>query len=319
MGWNDHIESELSDLPEEAFEKTFDADGPFEPSDVWLKKAKPEHQTIAMREWFLSRYCDPAIETPYISREGGYQYVNGGPYSPSEELYDRFSGKVPDDLIEEVVDEMEMEVGHEWAPISRYEPDDYDVRFELSVAQHKEPLNRLKVRLSNSKAVLALTGDLAAIKLAEQLVYGSLIAALEAFLWETAHYWVEHDDEVVKNIVTKLPTFSQRELKLGEIFERHQKIKEEVKGYLQNLVWHSWKKVATLYKLGLGVNELPSFQPFANAIEKRHDIVHRSGYAKDGTPVAIDTDEIEKLCDSITEFAQEIENKLEKRNDPSSL
>lgn len=63
----------------------------------------------------------------------------------------------------------------------------------------------MKERLSNSKAVLALTGDPVAMKLAEQLVYSSLITALEAFLWETAHYWVEHDDDIVKNIVTKLP------------------------------------------------------------------------------------------------------------------
>ena len=313
MGWNDHIENELSNFPEAAFENAFDSDGPFVPNDLWLKKAEPEHQVIAMREWFLSRYCDPAIETPYISREGGYQYIHGGPYSPSEELYGRFAGIVSDAVIAEVVHELEMDVGQEWAPINQYEPDDYDVRFELTVAQRKEPLNRLKERLSNSKAVLALTGDPVAMKLAEQLVYSSLITTLEAFLWETAHYWVEHDEAVVKNIVTKLPAFSQRVIKLSEIFERHQKIKEEVKGYLQNLVWHRWEKVATLYKLGLGVTELPSFQAFESAIEKRHDIVHRSGHMRDGTPVTIEADEIAKLCDSITKFAEEIEVKLNQR------
>lgn len=43
-------------------------------------------------------------------------------------------------MIAEVVHELEMDVGQEWAPINRYEPDDYDIRFELTVAQHKELL-----------------------------------------------------------------------------------------------------------------------------------------------------------------------------------
>lgn len=51
MGWNDHIENELCNLPEEAFENAFNADGPFVPNDIWLKQAEPEHQVIAMREW----------------------------------------------------------------------------------------------------------------------------------------------------------------------------------------------------------------------------------------------------------------------------
>jgi hypothetical protein len=82
----------------------------FVPNDLWLKKAEPEHQVIAMREWFLSRYCDPAIETPYICKAGD-QYIHGGPYSPSEELYGRFVGIVSDAVIAEVVHELEMDVG----------------------------------------------------------------------------------------------------------------------------------------------------------------------------------------------------------------
>ena len=311
MGWNDHLDSELSDLPEEAFENNFDVDGPFEPNDRWLKASERDHQIIALRHWFLARYCDPAVETPYISREGGYQYVNGGPYSPEEELFDRFSGIVPDEIIDEVVHEMEMEVGHEWAPINRYEPDEYDSRFELTVAQHKEPFSRLQERVANAKAVLVLTGEPKAVELAEQLVYSALITALEAFLWETAHYWVENDNAVVRNIVTKLPAFAERTLKLNEIFDRHQRLQEEVKGYLQNLVWHRWDKVATLYKLGLEITDLPSFQPFQKAIQKRHDIVHRSGHSIDGKPIKIEVGEIGELCELITNFAAEIDSQLQ--------
>ena len=61
MGWNDRLDdNELGNLPQEAFANGFDADGPFEVSDRWLKTAEPDDQVIAIREWFLARYCDPA-------------------------------------------------------------------------------------------------------------------------------------------------------------------------------------------------------------------------------------------------------------------
>jgi hypothetical protein len=51
MGWNDHMDdSELSNLPSEAHDNMFDADGPFEPSDSWLETADRDHQRIAVRE-----------------------------------------------------------------------------------------------------------------------------------------------------------------------------------------------------------------------------------------------------------------------------
>lgn len=85
MGWNDHIDdSELANLPPEAYENIFDTDGPFDPNNHWLETADEDDQKTAMREWFLARYCDPAQETPYNGREGGYLFVNGGPYNPAD-------------------------------------------------------------------------------------------------------------------------------------------------------------------------------------------------------------------------------------------
>ena len=84
MGWNDHMDdSELSNLPAEAFASQ---ESPFEVDDDWLRTADPDDQRTAMQEWFLARYCDPAEETPYNGREGGYLYIHGGPFDPADEL-----------------------------------------------------------------------------------------------------------------------------------------------------------------------------------------------------------------------------------------
>jgi hypothetical protein len=43
-----------------------------------------------MVRWFFERYEDPANGVPYDGREGGYQYVAGGPYDAEEELREAF-------------------------------------------------------------------------------------------------------------------------------------------------------------------------------------------------------------------------------------
>lgn len=77
-----------------------------------------------MEEWFHANYEDPAMETPYNGREGGYQYVWGGPYNASEELYDAFPD-ASDDLIELASQSIQSDGLFDWAPSgSRIQPDD---------------------------------------------------------------------------------------------------------------------------------------------------------------------------------------------------
>jgi len=316
MGYDPFDDSELSNLPSEAFDP-FNVDGPFDPQDHWLRIADKDDQLIAMREWFRAHYCDPAHETPYNSQEGGYLFINGGPYDPADVLPERFSGIVDDNIIQEVVDEMHDEVGAQWAPV-RYEPPDdfdYDERFDLRFKTRDEPLARLKERLQHAQSVLSLEGDETAKLLAKKLVFGAAVAALEAFLWETVDYCVEHEEKALRDIVTKIPALKEQPMKLGEIFKQHEGLKEHVKGYLQNLVWHRWDKVAPLFKLGLGIQP-PSFKPFDDALVKRHDIVHRSGHDKMGNPISVTTDEIHELCEKVVAFATEIDTKLTQRDLP---
>ncbi|WP_339746370.1 hypothetical protein [uncultured Maricaulis sp.] len=69
-----------------------------------------------MVQWFGEHFEDPAEHTSYISREGGYQWVLGGPYDARSELADNF----PDED-EEVINlaTAELEAGGitEWASI----------------------------------------------------------------------------------------------------------------------------------------------------------------------------------------------------------
>lgn len=308
MGFKDYEdEDELGNLPPEAFDPFGD---PFDLSDAWLKHASQEFQLIAMRAWFKARYCDPAHDTPYNGREGGYLFINGGPFDPADVLHVRFSGISEADNIQKVVDELYAEVGDQWAPIhTSLDEFTYDERFDLEFSARDEPLRHLHERLDQAQSVLSLEGSEAAKLLAQKLVFSAAIGALEAFLWETVDYWVEHDEKTLRDIVTRIPGLREQPMKLGDIFEKHAGLKVQVKGYLQNLVWHRWDKVVPLFRLGLNVTP-PSFKLFDDPLLKRHDIVHRSGHDKDGNPVSVTAAEVHELCEKIAVFAREIDGML---------
>lgn len=311
MGWNDHLEdNEIENLPPQAHGTT---EGPFDPDDHWLRSAAHDDQQIAMREWFLARFCDPAQETPYNGREGGYLFVDGGPYDPADELSDRFSDIVDDEVMQEVIDELHAEHGEEWAPVRKEASDDYDERYALSIVTVSEPMAQLRERLKQTQQILDLQGNPQVRARAQNLVFGAAIGVLEAFLYETVDFWVNTDDQVVRNCITKLPVFKEESIKLGDIFDRQASLKKHVQGYLQNLVWHRWDKVVPLFKHGLGI-DMPSLKAFDAALLKRHDIVHRSGYSKEGTAIYVSIEDIRKLCSDIQQFAEQVDQLIEDRN-----
>jgi hypothetical protein len=315
MGHNDHPEWDYPDLPREA---GTDTPSGFEPNDGWLESGESELRQEAMRQWFLSRYCDPAQGTPYNSEEGGYIYIHGGPYTAEDELYKRFDKLCTDDEIAEAVGAIESDGIDEWAPIHIEREDEYDPRLDLTVNAANEPLRKLKGRLTHTQRVLNLVGDADAQLLAKNLVFGGVIGALEAYLYEVAYYWMNTDDNCVQRLVSGLPAFKEEKMPVAEIFNRHSNIRKHVNGYLQNVVWHRLDKVAPIYKHGLTV-QVPSFKNFDGAIVKRHDIVHRSGHDKNGIPVVVSNQEIHDLCARIEAFAEELERRISDRNEDEDL
>lgn len=71
-----------------------------------------------MMEWFRENFEDPANSLPYESREGGYQWIWGGPYDASEELHDAFP-QAEDDEIDTAVERLESNGANEWTVASR--------------------------------------------------------------------------------------------------------------------------------------------------------------------------------------------------------
>ena len=80
-----------------------------------------------VKDWFLSNFEDPVHSSPYISAEGGYQYVYGGPYDAREIVGGLYGGLLDDDIIDSIVGELEAETTDWTSSSSRHLPpaDDY--------------------------------------------------------------------------------------------------------------------------------------------------------------------------------------------------
>lgn len=295
----------LSDLPDP--DTGWEPQPPFDHSDSELLMAERDQQIELMREWFLARYCDPAHETPYESAEGGYIWIWGGPYHAEDELRERFGDVVDDEVIEALAEDLNSDGIYEWAPVRRDDDRDYDDRFGLDFdpAQPNDPLDKLKDRLAQTASVLSLRGEAQAMEQLPKMVFGAAISTLEAYLWETVAFWAKGNRDVLKNIVKGMPALRNQQMTLGEVFDVHDAIEARVLTYLQNVVWHRFDTVAMLLRNGLGVNP-PSFKTFVKALEKRHDIVHRSGHDKDGLPVTVTVEDAKELAAAVEEFASKL-------------
>ena len=90
-----------------------------------------EDSVDLIRNWFFENFEDPAVSTPYDGREGGYQYIWGGPYNTRDIIENIFADTASEELINAAIDEVESH-GYEWVPNSNrlQPPDEYE---------HEEP------------------------------------------------------------------------------------------------------------------------------------------------------------------------------------
>lgn len=287
---------------------------PFEPHNDWFNIATESQIIEAMKRWFLDRYEDPANETPWDGEDKEYVFVWGGPYHPSEELYGRFGEIVDSGLIEELVHELLLDVGYDWAPIQHegYDYDDYYVS-HLIVTNRNDPYKFLNERIEEIFELLKASNVGGRNEmLLHQMAHSSLIAALEAYLADTVSYWVVKDGRALRRFISTNKDFQNLSLTVAELFERLDSLDTEVKKYLVDFVWHRLDKVKPMLISGLEIT-VPEIGALLKEILIRHDIVHRAGRRQDGEIIDLSKDDLHRLRGLILQFSDEIEKELKVR------
>lgn len=114
-----------SDDPPGSSQRYYAEDDDFGITAAELANLTADRQVPYLTFWFLGYHEDPAHETPYNGREGGYLYVHGRPYNADDELATEFGGFASDEAIELAVEEIQVDGIYDWAPTSAH-PDRRD-------------------------------------------------------------------------------------------------------------------------------------------------------------------------------------------------
>ena len=139
-----------------------------------------------LTEWFHHYYEDPAMETQWISREGGYQYIKGGPYYAEEELRDNFEGIIPEGALMAAVENIEKEV-LEWAPSSNHP--DHEMFYEDSLADEVSFEGLSKIAASTPSIGIGSVKE----KIARAAIRNQISELKDALPKPTSHVGIGHN------------------------------------------------------------------------------------------------------------------------------
>lgn len=264
-----------------------------------FRNADPEIQRDVMETWFRKNFEDPAERTPYESAEGGYIWIWGGPYDAREELQSEFSNIVPEELIEELADELESECP-EWEATPS--PDDYD--------QITEYYSNFTGAILDIKKLLSAKVDDTVAPCFLRLLYVNVITALETYLSDAFINTVINAPILMRRFIETTPKFKGEKVSLADVFKAVEEVERISLAYLTNVVWHHIQRVKPMYYTTLGIAFPKDLGAIFLAVPIRHDIVHRNGKTKTGEEILITQKDIEDLIGAVETFVQHIDTQL---------
>ncbi len=264
---------------------------------------KRDKQKEIMKNWFLSKYEDPVKECPYDGREGGYQYIYGGPYNANEILSDKYCSVYPEDVIQELVEELNNKC-FEW---SAKPTNDWYEDYEYTVT---EPYQNFINHIEQINELTNLTIDSKLKKSLLKMLFVSIITAMETYLKDTFIINLFESDTYINNFLDRNKEINEQKYSLKNIKEDSDFINNKIKKYLASKMWHNLRKVDGLYREAFD-KKLCLTKDLVSAVEKRHDIVHRNGKTKDGKEVKISKEDVINMKSNISDFITDIEDSLD--------
>lgn len=272
-----------------------------------LSNEDSEVQLDVMRTWFFQNFEDPVERTPYVTAEGGYIWIWGGPYEAREELEVEFGGVIPGDVIEELSEELDL-ISSQWAPTEK--PGDYDQYLVDDIAQITEFYRNFSGAILDVEKMLETKIHSSVEDCFFRLLYVNVITAMETYLSDAFINSVVPDKELMRRFVETTPEFKAEKISLSDVYKAAEEIEHKAKSYLVDVVWHNLGRVKPMYKAILGIEFNSEMGDLVKAILKRHDIVHRNGKTKSGEDIVLTKNDVAELVSKVEHFIQDIDVKI---------
>jgi hypothetical protein len=193
----------------------------------------------------------------------------------------------------------------------KYSPDVDWIDYETP----NDPHNEFIVSLAHTEGMLVEHGDKIGdgIHIANRMVFAARIGALEAYLSDTIINLVVASPPALSRLLTSNADFAREKFTLQQINANPDLVKSKVLSNLHELTWHNLPKVREIYK---SVLKLDLFEilgrvdkdTILQAIEYRHDCVHRNGFNKNKELLDVFT---KKYVTEIKQILERLVGKIE--------
>lgn len=138
------------------------------------------------------------------------------------------------------------------------------------------------------------------------MLYGHIVAAMEAYLSSTFIQKVTNCENLTRKLIETDPNFSNMKFTLKEIFEEQEKLKVTVATYLKDLIFHNLEKVKPMYGDVLDC-DFGDIGWLFKAVKIRHHCVHRAGFDKEGHKIDLTEELVRELVVKVRDLTTQIE------------
>lgn len=165
--------------------------------------------------------------------------------------------------------------------------------------------------VSEIKSLLHRRREVLSEKILLKIIYSNIFSAFETYLFDLIINTIHKDDKYLRRAVEDYDIFAKEKIEKKEIFKTQDTLKNDVLKELQKIVYHNLNIVIPLFKKVLLIDFSSRIKNLPEAIQIRHDIVHRNGKDINGNIHDITVDKINSLIKTVDEIVEHINNQCE--------
>lgn len=164
----------------------------------------------------------------------------------------------------------------------------------------KNILNIMKVSLNDWESYDVLC----------RLMYSNIITIMETYLSDCFTQIILRDKNLKLKLIASIPELNEKKFFLKDAQIWLDSIDDNIIETLQKISFHNLGRVIGMYKKVLGVSFPDNFGTLFDAINTRHNIIHRNGKDKTGRIIQITRKDVESLVGIIDLLVDHIEQEL---------
>lgn len=147
-----------------------------------------------------------------------------------------------------------------------------------------------------------------------RLVFTGVITALETYLNEIYILVVFHSESTIEKFVNDYEPYKKERLILSEIFTKYKSLHNRIKEDLDNILYHNISKLVPIFDIyDFELTNFDKIKNIAKHIQKRHNLVHRSGLDENDNFCEVLKIEVAKVIEDTNLFVEYIDNKIKNK------